>query len=181
MIIHLAVLHTDGPPLVTSHAGAELATTIGGALSLHCRSRQLRDARGEYAHGQIAIPMLRSFRLAADLDAGWPMTGAHGRVGLVAMLTAGTRSAHGLDIDVVSSDRRVQPRWLGEHRDRDRARLHATALLGLRNALPSVAAGLAREQRRGAAAGDHERREAGPLFDDVDVKETSARRGVGRS
>ena len=181
VIGHLAILHTNRPALIATHTGSELAATIVITLFLRGRSREFRDARAKHLHRQLAVSMLRSLRLAADLDTSRPMTGAHSRIGLVAVLPAGTRPAHGLDVDIVRPDRSVESLRLREHRDRDRARLHATTLLGLRHALPSMPARLAREQHRSTAARDHERGESGPLFDNVDVKETSARRGEGRS
>jgi len=100
--------------------------------------------------------MLRSLSLAAYLDPGRTVPSPNGRIRLVAMLTSRARSAHGLDVDVALSKRDVGSRRLREHCDRYRARVHATALFVVGYALPPVTARLGREQRRSAAARDHE-------------------------
>ena len=110
---------------------------------------------------QCAVLVLRPLRLAADLEPRRSVTGTHCRVGLVPVLATGPGSAHRLDVDVLGPDRQVGVPRLLEHRDRDRARLHAAALLGRRHALPPVTARLLGEQRGGAATGGAEHREAG--------------------
>lgn len=147
MIRHLAILRADRSTLVATHAKSDLLAAIGCSRISDRSAISIGHARGEDPQCQIAILMLRSLRLAAHFDPRRSMTRTYGRVRLVPVLAARTRSAHGLDVDVLWTNRQISAAWLFKRRHSDRACLHAPTLLGRRHTLPTVASALGGEQR----------------------------------
>src|SRR5581483_1731000 len=69
----------------------------GGFLGLLLTRLLVLDARGEHGERLLLVLVLRARVLAFHHDAGGQVRDAHGRIGLVDVLAAGTRRAEGID------------------------------------------------------------------------------------
>src|SRR5512139_887530 len=139
---HGVVLYADGAALVAPHAAADLAAAELGAGGTGLALAGEGDARAQDRERDDAIRVLRALRLAPHGDAGRQVHDVDRALRLLEVLAAGAARLAGLPVEVAIRDHELVLADLVEDRDRDRARVHAAALLRRRNALPAVTAGL---------------------------------------
>src|ERR1044071_6785875 len=180
MIVHGVVLHANRAPLVATHPAADLTAPRRGTCFGREVALDLAESVANHLQRDSAVLPLGPLTLAAHSDARGQVEQLNGAVGLLQMLAAlSGRTAH-RPLEIFLSDHKLVLLGLVENRDRDRARLHATAFLGRGYSLVSMPSGLALEQRASTPAShvrDHEPRAA---LDDSDAKATSGLRVARR-
>src|ERR1043165_606742 len=145
---------------------ADLFRAVAAADHTFARRRELGlallaldvvEARLQHLQRLRAVLDLRLLVLAGDDDAGREVGHAHGGVGRVDRLAAGTRGAERVDAQIFLGDLDVDVLDLGQHGHGDRRGVDAPLRLRLRHALHAVHAGLELEARVDLVAFDLQR------------------------
>ncbi len=136
-------------------ARADQAFARAGDVALLGAHLDVPDARGQHAQSGRPVGVLRTAILTFGDDAGRDVRDAHGRIGLVDVLTAGSRGAEGIDAQIGRVEGDLVD-LVGFRHDRHGARrgMDATLGFGLRDALHAMGAGLEFQARIDAGTDD---------------------------
>ena len=143
-----------GADALRAIAGADLAAAVGRALGVELLAFELIEPRAQDLHRLRLVLVLRFLVLLADDKAGRKMGDAHGAVGGVDRLAAGTARPEHVDAQILVVDLDVDVLGLGQHRHGGGGGMDAALRLGLRHALHPMHAGFELEPREHALAGD---------------------------
>src|SRR4051794_39566821 len=157
VIRHAPLREVVGADLLRPLARADLCAALGRLGRLLLGELLLVQARPEHAHRLLAVLQLGLLVLHRDHHAGRLVGDAHGRVGGVDRLAAGTGGAVDVDLEVVGVDVDVDVLGLGQDGHRGGRRVDAALRLRLGHALDPVGAALVLEHRIRPVALDGER------------------------
>ena len=136
-------------------ARADQGFARGRFLHLRCTALLVLDARGQHGKRAILVLVLRAAVLAFGNNAGGQVGDAHGGLGLVDVLAAGTGGAIDVNPDVLGPDHHVVDGvGLRHYCDGASRRMNPSLRFGLRYALHAVAARLKLQTRIRARTSD---------------------------
>ena len=143
MVRQAALREVIGADALAAVARADQALARGRFLRLLLAQLHVLDARGQHFHRLRLVLVLAAVILAFHHDAGRQVGDAHGRIGLVDVLSARARGAVGVDAQVGRVDVDVF-HFIGfrHHRHRAGGRVDAALRFRGRHALHAVAARL---------------------------------------
>ena len=153
---HAALGEVVGPYLRAAVAGRDLAPALLRHLLLLSLPLGLVEPRAQDLHRPELVLVLALLVLAGHDDAGRLVRQAHGGVGRVDALAAGTRAPEHVDVDVVGVDHDVDLFGLGQDRHRRRRRMNPPLRLGHGHTLDPVHPAFELEPAVGAVALDRE-------------------------
>lgn len=152
MIEHDAILAPHRPDLVPPLSAADPFASIRVARRMRRRDALGGQAIDQPLAGEEAIPVLAPMHFAPDEHPGGAVAQLDGRLGLVAVLAAGTGPHRRGVLEILIAHESGRGRRQRQHRDGYRASMDPAAFFGGRHPLPPMAAGLGRQNAPGPGA-----------------------------